>query len=197
VWRRKGFCRTLSRQGASCVVGLDTCNAFIKEAIAQTTSDAEHYTIGSIETLDSLESGSFDIAVSYVSLVDVADLDAAVASSYRVLKPGGRFVVCNRAPMVTATNGRITDPDGTRTAFRVDHYFDESARTSPILGGELTNYHRTLSTYVNGFLKTGYVLQSIREPLPDKEVLERYPEITNERRAPGFIIYELLKPITG
>jgi ubiquinone/menaquinone biosynthesis C-methylase UbiE len=188
------FCRMLSRQGASYVLGIDLCERLIEEAIAQKASNVEHYLIGNAETLDSVDSQSFDIAVSYVSLVDIADLDAVIASSYRVLKPGGRFVVCNLAPMLTAQNARITDPDGTRTAFRVDHYFDESTRISRILGHQLTNYHRTLSTYINGFLKVGYLLQGIHEPRPDKEDLAHYPELTNELRAPGFVIYDLLKP---
>jgi 2-polyprenyl-3-methyl-5-hydroxy-6-metoxy-1,4-benzoquinol methylase len=190
------FCRMLSRQGASYVLGIDLCERLIKEAIAQKTSSAEHYQIGNAETLNSVEDQSFDIAVSYVSLVDIADLDAVIASSYRVLQPGGRFVVCNLAPMATAQNARITDPDGTRTASRVDHYFDESTRASRILGHELTNYHRTLSTYINGFLRAGYVLQGIYEPRPEQVDLARYPELTNELRAPGFVIYDLLKPVS-
>jgi len=140
------FSRMLGDRGATRVIGIDLCEQFIEAAIAAKSSGAEHYEVGCMETLESQEDNAFDVVVSYVSLVDVSDLEAAVASSYRILKPGGRFVVCNRPPMVTATNARITDSDGTRTAFRVDHYFDESARTAPILGVELTNYHRTLST---------------------------------------------------
>ncbi len=188
------FCRMLARQGASYVLGIDLCEMLNEEARVQKSSDAEHYLIDNIEHLGSVESDFFDIAVSYISLVDVADLDAAIASSYRILKPGGRFVVCNLAPMVTASNARITDPDGTRTAFRVDHYFDESNRTMRFRGLELTNFHRTLSTYINGFLKAGYALKGIREPRPDEEGLARYPELTNELRSPAFVIYDLLKP---
>ncbi len=189
------FCRMLSRLGATYVLGIDLCEGLVKEAVAQKTASVEHYLTGNAETLNAVEDQFFDIAVSYISLVDIADLGAVIASSYRVLKPGGRFVVCNLAPMATAQNTRITDPDGTRTAFRVDHYFDESARVSRILGHELTNYHRTLSTYINGFLRLGYVLQGIYEPRPEQADLAHYPELTNELRAPGFIIYDLLKPV--
>lgn len=191
------FCRMLADRGAASVVGIDLCEPLMMSAIAKRTSTVENYQVCCMETLDGIEDSAFDIAVSYVSLVDISDLAAAVSSSYRILKPGGRFVVCNRPPMVTATNARITDSDGTRTAFRVDHYFDESARTAPILGIDLTNYHRTLSTYINGFIKAGYVLSGIREPKPDEAALTRFPELTNELRAPGFIIYDLLKPKGG
>jgi len=188
------FCRMLGRQGASYVLGIDLCEMLVEEARAQKVSDAEHYQVGNIENLDSVQSSSFDLAVSYVSLVDVANFDAAIASSHRILKPGGRLVVCNLAPMATASNSRITDPDGARIAIRVDHYFDESTRVMRFRGHELTNFHRTLSTTINGFLKAGYVLKGIQEPRPSEEGLARYPELANELRAPSFVIFDLLKP---
>ena len=117
-------------------------------------------------------------------------------SSYRIIKPGGRFVVCNLAAMATSTNSRITDPDGSRMAFRVDHYFDESARIMQFRGHPLTNFHRTLATYVNGFLDAGYALRGIRESKPDEEEGDRYPDLANELRAPSFVIFDLQKPRT-
>ena len=86
------FCRILAEQGPEHILGIDLCEQFIEAAIARKVSDVKYYLIGNMETLDSVEDGSFDVAVSYVSLVDVADLDAVIASSYRVLKPGGRFI---------------------------------------------------------------------------------------------------------
>ena len=189
------FCRMLCERGVSYTLGIDLCEEMIEGARAQKHFDAEDYLVGNIETLDGVEADSFDIAVSYVSLVDVEDFDGVVASSFRVLKPGGRFIVCNLAPMATAMNKRITDPDGTRTAFRVDHYLDEGPRVCRIMGLELTNFHRTLSTQINGFLNAGFVLKGVREPFPDKEDLVRFPELTNELRAPGFVIFDLLKPV--
>ncbi len=118
-------------------------------------------------------------------------------SSYRIIKPGGRFVVCNLAAMATSTNSRITD---SQTAlgwrFRVDHYFDESARIMQFRGHPLTNFHRTLATYVNGFPTLGYALRGIRESKPDEEEGDRYPDLANELRAPSFVIFDLQKPRT-
>ena len=188
------FCRILAQKGASYVLGVDLCEPLIAEAHKRRISDVEDYLSSNIENLEPVESAAFDIAVSYVSLVDIENLEAAITASYRIIKPGGRFVVCNLAPMATSSNSRITDPDGARIAIRVDHYFDESARIMRFKGHPLTNFHRTLTTYINGFLEVGYLLRGIREPKPDEPEAARYPDLANELRAPSFVIFDLEKP---
>jgi hypothetical protein len=63
-----------------------------------------------------------------------------------------------------------------------------------MMGVDFTNFHRTLSSYVNDFLKTGFLLTGIMEPTVTQEDLERYPELSDEARVPNFIIYILEKP---
>ena len=187
------FCRILAQQGASYVLGVDLCKPLIAEAHKRRASDVEDYLIADIEDLG-LESRAFDIAISYVSLVDVENLEGAIKASYRIIRNGGRFVACNLAPMATSSNSRVTDPDDSRIAIRVDHYFDESARIMPFRGHPLTNFHRTLATYVNNFLEAGYLLRKIREPKPDGQDVARHPGLANEFRAPSFVIFDLEKP---
>ncbi len=188
------FCRILAQHGASHVLGVDLCEPLVAEARKRRCSDAEDCLVSNMESLDPVEREAFDIAISYVSLVDVENLEAEIMASYRIIKPGGRFVVCNLAPMATSTNSRITDPDGSRMAFRVDRYFDESARIMPFRGHPLTNFHRTLATYINSFLEAGYALRGIWEPKPDEQEVARYPDLENELRAPSFVIFDLRKP---
>ena len=57
-----------------------------------------------------------------------------------------------------------------------------------------TNFHRTLSTYIQGFMKVGFKIEEIIEPPISKDQLARYPELEDELRAPNFIIYSLSKP---
>ena len=56
------------------------------------------------------------------------------------------------------------------------------------------NVHRTLSSYVSAFLKAGFVLDGLREPIPSAEQLVTNPNFDDELRAPNFIIYEMSKP---
>jgi hypothetical protein len=84
--------------------------------------------------------------------------------------------------------------DGTKLHFRLDNYLDESVRVMPLCGVQLSNFHRTLATYVNSFLAAGFVLEQIREPSPNAEQLARCPENEDLLRVPLFIIYFLRKP---
>ena len=76
----------------------------------------------------------------------------------------------------------------------LDDYFDESERHWEIWGKELTNFHRSLSTYLNGFLEAGFVLVRVIEPTVAISDLKQYPELEDELRVPNFIIYVLGKP---
>jgi ubiquinone/menaquinone biosynthesis C-methylase UbiE len=185
------FCRMLAERGAARVLGVDLCAPLLEAAEEARASDREHYLLADMQELSGVPDAAFDLAVSYISLVDVPDLRAAVAAARRVLKPGGRFVVCNLGPMATAINTRMTDPDGARIAFRVDRYFDESTREMRFREHTLTNYHRTLATYVNTFIEAGFDLVRLFEPYPDAEGLARFPDLANELYAPTFILYDL------
>ena len=121
------------------------------------------------------------------------NLQLAVKEAHRVLKPGGRFIVCNLLPMVTAGNGWIKHWSE-KLHFKLDDYFEESLRTMPMFGHELSSFHRTLSSYVNTFLGAGFVLEGLREPKPSPEQVAKYPDIEDNLRVPLFVIYLLRKP---
>ena len=61
---------------------------------------------------------------------------------------------------------------------------------------KLTNFHRTLSTYVREYRKSGFEIDEIVEPTVDGESLERYPELEDELRVPNFIIFVLKKAVS-
>ena len=181
------FCRMLAERGAN-VTGIDFIPQFIKYASAHKVGN-ETYLIGDVQKLSQYVDQSFDLAVSYVTLVDMPDFRSAILEAYRVLRTGGHFVVCNVQPMSTAGNCWVKDGDGVKLHFRLDDYFDESERAM----GSLTDFHRTLSTYINTFLGAGFRLDGIREPKPSPEQLERYPDVADFLRVPHFIIYLLSK----
>jgi SAM-dependent methyltransferase len=187
------FCRMLARRGAR-ILGVDLCEPMVDAARKAAASPRERYAVGDMEQLADVADARFDLAVSYITLVDVHDLRAAIREAYWVLRPGGRFVACNLAPMVTAGNTWVKDGDGTKLHFRLDNYPDEGPRETVMCGSRFTNFHRTLSSYVNAFLEGGFVLEGIREPVPNPEQLARVPANDDMLRVPLFIIYLLRKP---
>jgi hypothetical protein len=76
----------------------------------------------------------------------------------------------------------------------LDRYFDESERRWKMLGFEFTNFHRSLSTYLPGFLNAGFSIADLIEPTVTEGQLKIYPQLDDELRVPNFIVYSLRKP---
>ena len=187
------FCRVLSGLGAS-VTGVDLTEPLIVQARGQAT-DGGTYLVGNAEDLAGIEDNSFDLAVSYIVLVDVLDYRRAIQTAFRVLRPGGRFIVCNVHPMRMAKpNGWVKLGDR-KLFYAVDDYCEEGPREFEWWGANFINMHRTLSSYITAFLNSGFELESLLEPTPSDDQLAAIPWLADEFRVPNFIIYALRKPL--
>ena len=186
------FSRLLTGLGAE-VTGIDLTEPLIERARSLAVG-GERYVVGDAETLDGIADGSFDIAVSYIVLVDLLDYRASIEAAYRVLRPGGRFVVCNVHPMRSAKPHGWVNLAGRKLFYALDGYWDEGPREFPWWGKNFVNMHRTLSSYVSAFLDAGFVLEGLDEPTPSEAQLAKDPTFDDEFRSPNFIVYRLGKP---
>lgn len=178
------FCRLLEGRGIP-TVGVDPTAALVEQA--RRLHPEGDYRVGRAEALD-LPDGSVDLVVSYLSLIDIPDLPAAIGEVRRVLRPGGRFLIANLQSFNTASiaDGWSREPDGSRR-FCIDHYMDERPRWSQWHGIRVQNWHRPLGSYMRGLLQAGFELRHFEEPLAvggDAARAERY------RRVPHFLVME-------
>src|ERR1700687_1656267 len=97
-WGEGRFCRMLGTLGIKAV-GIDPTKTLIEHAQQQDPSGEYH--LGKAETLDFADC-SFDLVVSYLTLIDIADLGAAISEMSRVLQPGGALLIANLTGLVTA-----------------------------------------------------------------------------------------------
>ena len=185
------FSRLLSKLGAS-VTGVDLTEAFIAQARA--ISASETYMLGDAESLREIEDEKFDLAVSYIVLVDLLDYRSAINAAFRVLRPGGRFVVSNIHPMRSSQSGGWVTQADRKLFYPVDDYTREGAREFNWWGRRFVNMHRTLSSHISAFLSAGFTLSALREPVPSSEELAANPTFDDENRCPNFIVYVLEKP---
>ena len=186
------FCRLLAEHGAK-VTGVDLTKPLISRARALGWQ-RQTYLVTDAVDLACVEDASFDLAVPYIVLVDLLDYRRAIEAAFRVLSPGGRFVVCNIHPMRSAESGGWIRQGTKKLFYPLDRYCDEGPREFEWLGTSIVNLHRTLSSYVSAFLEAGFALEGINEPTRSKVQLAEHPEFEDEFRAPNFIVYTMMKP---
>ena len=183
------FCRMLQNHGVD-TVGIDPTPALL--ARAKALDPAGDYREGRGETLE-FEDASFDLVVSYLTLIDIPDIRAAIPEMVRVLKPGGQLLIANLTSFNTAGLGGlgwIRTPNG-KPAFALDRYLEERAEWITWADIKIRNHHRPLETYMSLLLGEGLILKHFAEPAPhggDPAIGERY------RRAPWLMMMAWEKP---
>lgn len=188
------FCRLLVERDAGKILGLDSCEPMVLAA-RELRGNRDSYEVADVQHLDHVRNDTFDLTVSYLNQSDLPDFAANTREVFRTLKHGGRFIVANIHPMRSADGRWERNAEGEKEHVILDEYFNESERHWKMMDVDFTNFHRSLSTYVNAFIGAGFKIEAIREPTVTEGQLSNYPDLDDELRVPNFIIYELLKPI--
>jgi SAM-dependent methyltransferase len=183
------FCRMLKSAGVS-PIGIDPTSQLIETA--RRHDPAGDYRFGRAERLE-FDSASFDLVVSYLTLVDIADFSIAIGEMARVLNPGGSLLIANLTGFTSAcaAQGWVKDADGRRLHFPVDNYLDESPFWLEWAGIRIENWHRPLAAYMEAFLKHGLQLTFFAEPEPVSGEATRRDDF---RRVPWFVVMEWRRP---
>jgi SAM-dependent methyltransferase len=182
------FCRVLREHGIA-PIGIDPTAALLEEA--RRRDPQGDYRIGRAEQL-AFDDGTFELVVSYLTLIDITDFRAAIGEMARVLKPGGTLLIANLTSFASCSpKGWIRDESGRALYYPVDRYLDEFPEWVAWKGIEIENWHRPLGAYMTEFLRHGLVLRFFQEPEPTSGDAER-DELY--RRAPWFVVMEWSKP---
>lgn len=199
------FARMLAERGA-IVTGIDFSKRMIalakeKEADEPLGIDYQH---ADMCDLSRFPPGTFDTAIAYLSIVDVADYERAIAEIARALKPGGAFHFSIVHPCFCPPDSRwkprkpdmIPIRDVGKLYKKVDNYFPASElrfRMWPTAPAETINYHRPLSDYAHACRRAGLLIRDMLEPTPEPSVAEKYDYLKEFFRAPSFIIFDCVK----
>lgn len=138
-----------------------------------------------------VEDGSADLVVSFMSLMNTDDLDAAVREAARVLAPRGSYCVAIVHPLNTA--GAFASRESDAPFVIEGSYFEETQRLIPVErdGFEMTflDQHRPLEDYFRAMESAGLLVDRLRE-IPDTSDNEgaarwrRVPLFLNLRAVP-------------
>lgn len=129
-----------------------------------------------------------DLAIAFMSLHDVPDLDRTVTEVARVLRPGGTFCVAIAHPIRSAGGFHTKEAS---SGFEIASYFDvrpwlwSSQHTG--LRISLPGTHRPLDAYTRALENAGFLIEVMREPRPSKHQIARHPESARWHRIPCFL----------
>lgn len=174
------YARLLATKGAT-VTGLDPVDDFIN--LARSRHPQGKYVVGTAEQMPFTER-SFDIVLSYLSIVDIPDHRRAIGEMTRVLSSTGRIVLVTISNMASTSDTWVRDTAGRKLYRTVDRYMDEFSLDLKWSGIHIQNYHRPLSAIFSPFFEAGLLLDGFYEPLPAKGS----PDYVDEYRVPTFQI---------
>ena len=180
------FCRMLRAHGVAAI-GVDpTLNLL---AAAQQQDPTGKYFEAEAASLP-FDDASFDLVVSYLSLIDIPDVPPAIAEMVRVLRPKGRLLVANLNGFNTAgvDIGWSRDERGKKKHYPIDHYLQERSTWLEYRGIRILNHHRPLSTYMRLLLEHGLRLTYFDEPAPTADAPAS--RAADYVRAPWFLVME-------
>jgi SAM-dependent methyltransferase len=104
------------------------------------------------------EDASFDLAVAFMSLMDIDDPAGAVREGARVLEPGRRFSAAIVHPILSAGDG---EPFTIAGSYLEAHRYRSPLVTSPDV--EIEGWHRPLEAYTRAFEDAGLLIEVLRE----------------------------------
>lgn len=181
-------CMYAAENGAASVIGVDLSEKMLAVAQEKNAAPQISYLRSSIEEADFPEN-TFDSVISSLALHYVPSFDGLARKIHKYLKPDGSFVFSVEHPLFTSEGSQdwSYDEQGEIIHFPVDNYFYEGKRKANFLGSEVTKYHKTLTTYIDGLLKNGFQLERLVEPMPPKEMMD-IPGMKEEMRRPMMLI---------
>jgi SAM-dependent methyltransferase len=167
----EGHLSRLFAQRGAHVTGIDLSANLLEHARVRSASHSINFIRDDAQQLSMLQAGTFDVAICNMALMDIPDMLAVYRAAHRILNTDGRFVFsvlhpCFETPFHVPESHIQHDAQGNFDGFIVRRYADEGHWNSGGTGmrGKFGAYHRTLSTYINGLVETGFQLTRIAEP---------------------------------
>jgi len=176
------FCRMLKLHGVD-VTGVDPTPGLIAAARARDTAGA--YCEASAELLP-FSDDAFDLVVSYLSLIDIPNVQEAIPQMARVLGPGGTLLIAN----LNSFNTACIDTGWIKG--RIDDYLQERSMWIKYRGIRVRNYHRPMRTYLRALIDSGLNLTYFDEPSPGAGAPAG--KAASYARVPWFLVMEWVKP---
>ena len=176
------FSRLLAKKEAK-VTAIDLSGKLLDFAIAreETRPLGIKYLIRDAANLRGIRSGSFNIVLANMSLMDIADTKNAIKEASRVLKRGGRFIFSILHPSFCNFRQQwVVIKEGGKKYFAraVSQYSSSVAekRTLWASGVKATHHHRSVETYFRYLKSANFLISDFEEINTKKPVIKAKKE---------------------
>lgn len=140
--------------------------------------------------------GAADLVVSFTSLQDMDRFEQAIAEAARALQAGGRFALAIPHPVRSA--GRFASKDPASPFTISGSYFERRpwpwSHSHSGTTVSIPSEHRAVQDYAQALERAGLLVESLREPAPDPDVVASRPNLLRWARLPCFLHIRALKP---
>jgi len=168
--------REIARRGGR-VVGVDIAAALLAKARdREATSPLQiAYVHTDAASPEALAGEVFDGVVCSFGLSDIDDLDGALATVARVLRPGGFFAFSLLHPCFPGWEAKQASASWQPGRGYYHEGWWRADGPAHGLRPKVGANHRMLSTYLNTLMRHGLVVEEVAEPMPEPEWIESAP----------------------
>jgi len=171
------------------IAGFDASGQLARAAV--THPDAAPSAVADAASLP-LKAAGADLYVSYMVLQDVDDLDGVVRESARVLGGGGRACFAIIHPAQSALDLDAATP-AARSYFAPRRITDVVERDG--LRMTFESEHRPLERYARALEDAGFLIEAIREPVPDQALIAALPSAAKFADVPWAIFIRAIRAL--
>lgn len=190
-------CIDFVKRGALNVVGIDISKKMLEVAEKESSNKKITYINMSMTDI-SILTQKFDLIYSSLAFHYVNDFVNFAKDMYALLNDGGYLLFSQEHPLVTATYGGNhrynKDEKGNYLSFTFSNYNEPGKRDTFWYVDGVLKYHRRFSDIINALCSVGFIIETVREPVPDTKATEKIPNIlAKEQIKPSFLIIKAKK----
>ncbi len=183
-------CRKFAELGAADVLGIDISEKMLAVANKENSCANVRFLRMSMSDLSSLQ-GGYDVAVSSLAVHYIENFDALLDHIHRLLSPNGLFVFSQEHPLTTALKREprwSRDGEGRIRHYNLTDYSLPGERKIHWIVDGVVKYHRSFSSIFNSLVQAGFIIEAVREPVPDATVMDQYPAYKKYIHKPDFLL---------